>query len=120
MQEKATSIQPSADVELIPAFTQLLQYMTDNKIAEVARIKEIIPTIEERAKISLNDFLGKQPLTPLQTITFSFGGYYGELNVDGKPHGRGIIIDNSDRIYIGYFDNSCMSAGNNINIYWDG
>ncbi len=47
---------------------QLLQYLTDQKIPKVARIKAFIPTIEKRAKISVNEYLGKQPLTsPLKT-----------------------------------------------------
>ncbi len=44
---------------------QLLQYLTEQKIPEVSRVKEFIPTIEKRAKISVNDHLGKQPLTSL-------------------------------------------------------
>jgi hypothetical protein len=64
---------------------QLLQYLTDQKIPEVARIKEFIPTIEKRAKISVNEFIGKQSLTsPLQKKTYSNSKYYGELNADGK------------------------------------
>ena len=46
-----------------------MQYLTDQKIPEVARINDLIPTIEKRAKISFYDYLGKQPLTSLKTIT---------------------------------------------------
>jgi hypothetical protein len=59
--------------------------LTEQEIPEVARIKEFIPTIEKRAKISVKDHLGKQPLTsPLQTKTYSRNKYYGKLNADGK------------------------------------
>jgi hypothetical protein len=44
--------------------------MTDQKIPEVARIKEFIHIIEKRAKISVNDYLGRDALhTPLNTYT---------------------------------------------------
>ncbi len=73
--------------------------MTDQKIPEVARIQEFIPTIEKRAKISVNDHLGKQPLTlPLLSKTYHRGKYYGELKSVGEGHGRGIFILNDGRI----------------------
>jgi hypothetical protein len=56
---------------------QLLQYMTDQKIPEVARIKEYISIIEKRAKISVNDHLGKAIPTPLQTKINSDNKYFG-------------------------------------------
>ncbi len=99
---------------------QLLQYMTDQKIPEVARLKELIPTSEKRAKISVNDHLGKQPLTlPLQTKTYSNNKYYGEVNA-GNRHGRGISIFNNGVIHIGYFENGGCATGNYIYIYPDG
>ena len=95
--------------------------MTDQKIPEVARIKDFIPTIEKRAKISLEYFLGKQPLTSLQAKPGGFGRkYYGEVNADGKQHGRGIIIWNDGFIHIGYFKNGDRSTGNYIHILSDG
>ncbi len=64
---------------------QLLQYMTEQKIPEVARIKKLIPTVEKRANIKVHDFLGGGALhTPLNTITDSVKKYYGEVNADGK------------------------------------
>ena len=75
--------------------TQLLQYVTVQKIPEVARIKEFIPKVEKRAKISVNDHLGKGDLTsPLQTKSETWRKYYGEVNSDGEEHGRGIRIWN--------------------------
>ncbi len=108
--------------------TQLLQYLTDQKIPGLARIEEFIPTIEKRAKIgfwgkkiNVYDYLGKQSLTRLQTKTGDFGRkYFGELNADGKPHGRGIIIDNYDGIIIGYCENGVWSTGNYIAIHSNG
>jgi hypothetical protein len=101
--------------------TQLLQYVSDQKIPEVARIKEFIPTIEKRAKISLNDYLGKQPLTsPLQTETNSVYNYYGELNAKGLAHGRGIHILKNGNIAIGYCEDGDWSTGNYITIDSDG
>ncbi len=81
--------------------------MTDQKIPEVAIINDLIPTIEKRAKISVSDHLGKQPLTsPLQTKTFSNGNkYYGGVNGDGKQHDRGIELYNNGIIWIGYYEN---------------
>ncbi len=99
---------------------QLLQYMTDQKIPEVARIKEFITTIEKRAKISVSDHLGKQPLTsPLQTKIYKGSKYYGELNAGGYPHGRGIEIFNNGTIVIGYYENGDHSTGNYITILSD-
>ncbi len=77
--------------------------MTEQKIPEVARINEFIPTIEKRAKISVKDYLGKGALTPLQTKTDSNHKYYGEQNTDGKEHGGGIEIFNSGNFQIGYW-----------------
>jgi hypothetical protein len=62
----------------------LLQYLTDQKIPEVARIKDFIPTIEKRAKISFNAHLGKGALKPLKTKTYPKNKYYGELNERGE------------------------------------
>jgi hypothetical protein len=94
--------------------TQLLQYMTEQEIPEVARIKEFIPTIEKRVKIgfwgkriNLHDYLGKGALTLLQTKKNSWGTkYYGELNAFGDEHGRGIKINEYGDITIGYFESS--------------
>ncbi len=100
--------------------TQLLQYMNEQKIPEVARINELIPTVEKRAKISVKDHLGKQPLTPLQTKTDSVRKYCGELNSDGKTHGRGIFIYKDGSIWIGYYENGVLSTGNYITIFSEG
>ena len=102
------------------ALTQLLQYLIDQEIPEVARIYDLIPTVEMRAKISLNKYLGKPILTPLQSKTYSNGSkYYGELNENDKPHGRGIRILNDGYIHIGYFEKDMESTGNYITIYSD-
>ncbi len=101
--------------------TQLLQYMTDQKIPEVARIKEFNPTVEKRANIKVHDYLGFGAIhTPLQTKTYWWGKYYGEVDADGKGHCRGILIWNNGRITIGYFENDDVSTGNYITIYWNG
>ena len=103
------------------AFTQLLQYLIDQEIPEVARIYDLIPTVEMRAKISLNKYLGKPILTPLQSKTYSNGSkYYGELNENDKPHGRGILILNADDIRIAYYENGKISTGKYIHIHSDG
>jgi hypothetical protein len=95
--------------------------MTRQKIRDVARIKELLPTVEKRAKISVNDHLGKGTLlTPIQTITDSDYKYYGEVNADGEEHGRGIQIWNDGDIWIGYFENGVWSTGNYIRIWDDG
>ncbi len=102
--------------------TQLLQYLTDQKIPEVARVKEFIATVEKRAKISVNDHLGKQPLTsPLQTKTNSNFKYYGEVNADGEEHGKCISIRYDGTITIGFFKNGYwLSTGHYITINSDG
>ena len=94
--------------------------MTDQKIPEVARINDLIPTIEKRAKIIVKDHLGKGALRPLKTMTDSWGKYYGELNASGKEHGRGISIRNDGFILIGYRENGELSTGNYISIWSDG
>ncbi len=98
---------------------QLLQYVTDQKIPEVARIQELIPTIEKRAKISLNIHLGKAIPTLIQTKTFSNYKYYGELNEMGQAHGRGIKIFSYGDIEIEYYENGRWSTGNYIIIHSD-
>ncbi len=83
----------------------------------MARIKDFIPTIEKRAKISMNDFLGKGALTRIKTKKGTLGGkYYGELNANSEAHGRGISIYNDGRIWIGYFEDGWLSTGNFIQI----
>ncbi len=100
---------------------QLLQFMTGQKIPEVARIKEFVPTIEKRAKISVSDHLGKQPLTSLhQAKTESYGKYYGEVNKSGDEHGRGIRIWDDGTITIGYHKNGDWGTGKCIEILSNG
>ncbi len=94
--------------------------MTDQKIPEVARIQEFIPTIEKRAKISMHDHLGKQPLTSLKTKTYLFSKYYGELDESGKGYGRGIRIWNDGTICFGYWEDGSGGTGNYIYIHSDG
>ncbi len=84
-------------------YSQLINYLRAVECPYLDRVLKEFDTVEKRAKISLNDYLGKQPLTsPLQTYTHSIYRYYGELNVDGKEHGRGIDIYNDGFIRIGY------------------
>ncbi len=53
--------------------------------------------------------------TPLKTKTFLNWKYYGEVNANGKEHGRGIRIWNHGNIGIGYFENdSWWTTGNYI------
>ena len=94
--------------------------MTDQKIPEVARINDLIPTIEKRAKIIVKDHLGKGALRPLKTMTDSWGKYYGELNADGKEHGRGIKIYRTGSFIIRYLKNGGWSTGNYIHVWSDG
>jgi hypothetical protein len=95
--------------------------MTDQKIPEAERIKELIPTVEKRTNIVVNDFLGKHPLTsPIKTITYYDNNYYGEVNAVGKEHGRGIYKFDDGNIVIGYFKNGLRSTGNYIVIHSDG
>ncbi len=111
-------------------YTKLLRYAADQKISDsdlkVKQRKALdgleanIATLEQRAKINVKDYLGFGALqTPLQTKTFSNGKYYGELNADGKWQGRGIRIENTGRIWIGYWWNGRWSTGNYIRIYSD-
>ena len=46
--------------------------------------------------------------------------WIGELNEDGNLHDRGMHIDNSGNIHIGYFDNLNDAPGNFILILSDG
>ncbi len=46
--------------------------------------------------------------------------YFGEVNENKKAQGRGIFIDNSGRIRIGYFENGSWSTDNYIYIDSDG
>ncbi len=85
-------------------YSQIINYLRAEKCPDLDRVLELFDTIEKRAKISISDYLGKQPLTsPLQTYTDSRYKYYGEVNVDGKEHGRGIRIWNTGGIAIGYW-----------------
>lgn len=94
--------------------------MTDQQIPEVKRIKELIPTIESRAKIRVWDYLGKGALyTPLNTITYTDGKYFGEVNSNGEAHGRGIIIFSDHDIIIEYCEKG-FRTGNYITIFGDG
>ncbi len=99
----------------------MLQYLTDQKIPELAMVKERIATLEKRAHIKAKEHLDFGALhTPLQTNTYYWGKYYGEVNADGKEYGRSIIIYDNGYIMIGYFENGWSSTGNYIHIYSDG
>ncbi len=54
-------------------WTELFKYLVDQKIPELEKVKERIATVEKRAKISMNDYLGLGALhtllSPLQTET---------------------------------------------------
>ncbi len=103
-------------------WTELFQYLVDQKIPELEEVREKIATVEKRTNISVHDYLGFGALhTPLKTYTDSYGKYYGELNADGEAHGRGIGISNDGHIIIGYFvENDWYSTGNYIVISSDG
>jgi hypothetical protein len=78
-------------------------------------------TVEKRAKFSMNDYLGGGALhTPLQTITYLYSKSYGEVNADGKEHGRGIGLFDDNTIQIGYYENGGFTTGNYIWIDSDG
>ncbi len=82
----------------------IISHLRAIKCPELDYILKNLDTVEKRAKINVSDYLGKQPLTlPLQTITDSSYKYYGELNADGKEHGRGISIHDHGTIVIRYF-----------------
>ncbi len=84
----------------------MIDYLRAVKCPELEDLLKWFDIVEKRAKISLNNYLGKQPLRyPLQTKTESLGKYYGELNADDEPHGRGIIIynDGDGDIWIRYW-----------------
>ena len=112
--------QPEALESANFVLTQLLQYLTDQKIPEVERINDFIPTIEKRAKISMNDYLGKGELTSPQTKTDLYKKYYREFNKDGEEHDRGIRIWNDGSIEIGNFEDDFLGTGNYIHIYSGG
>ncbi len=46
--------------------------------------------------------------------------YFGEINKNNRPHGRGLRIYNNGHITIGYFQNGFRSTGNYIDIDSDG
>ncbi len=95
----------------------MIDYLRAVKCPKLEDVLKKFDTVEKRAKISLNNYLGKQPLTsPLQTITDSIYKYYGEVNADGKAHGRGIQIYNSGSICIDYWKNGRWIPGNYIDI----
>jgi hypothetical protein len=100
----------------------IISHLRAIKCPELEDILEKFDTVEKRAKINVSDYLGKQPLTsPLKTKTDSeYKYYYGEVNADGKEHGRGIHILNSGNIYIGYWENGGLSTGNYILIFSNG
>ncbi len=98
----------------------MIDYLRAVKCPELEDVLEKFDIVEKRAKISVKDHLGKQPLTsPLQTKPYSASKYYGELNSYGKEHGRGIDISNGS-ILIGYWEDGWLSTGNYIKIWSDG
>ncbi len=98
-----------------------VDFIGKQQIQDAEKLKARLAAVEQRTKISLNEYLGKQPLTsPLQTLTKKDYKYYGEVNGSGKPHGRGIEINNDGDIWIGYWQNGSDDTGNYIRIYDDG
>ena len=48
-----------------------VDYIGKQQIQDAEKLKASLAAVEKRAKISVNEYLGKQPLlTPLQTKTF--------------------------------------------------
>ncbi len=68
----------------------IISHLRAIKCSELEKLLKRIDKVEKRAKINVSDYLGKQPLTSLQTIPGSGYKYYGELNADDKIYGRGI------------------------------
>jgi hypothetical protein len=81
-----------------------------------------IGTVEWRAKMSAKNYLGFGRLqSPIKTYTDSDYKYYGEVNANGKLHGRGTRIYRYGTILIGYFENGeWRGTGNYIIIHSDG
>ncbi len=65
------------------------------------------------------NWLSMRPDTSNYFKDFSTGTYFGELNENNKPHGRGICIWNDGRIWIGYCENG-LGPGHYIHIDSDG
>ncbi len=101
----------------------MLKYMADQEIPELEQIKEHIATVEIRAQIRVKEHLGFGALhTTLYTKNNSIlkYKYYGELNADGKEHGRGIKIYRTGSFIIRYLKNGGWSTGNYIHVWSDG
>ncbi len=91
------------------------------KVQNVDLLKAAIAYVEKRAKISVKKHLDFGDLhTPLNTYTDEYDKHYGELNADGKEHGRGISIEIDSYIRIGYYEHGELSTGNYIIIHSDG
>ena len=76
---------------------------------------EEVGDITERLNLTSSD-QDWLSLRPSSATRYFKDNYFGELNEKNIPHGRGIYIFSSGRVYIGYFNNGDDAPGNFINI----
>lgn len=89
-------------------FSTLLNFMNDKQDPWINMIKMAFPKVEERANISIKEYL-EFNITPTEINHYANwqGKYYGECN-QGKnntlfAHGKGIRTLEDGRITLGYF-----------------
>ena len=77
-------------------------------VPEEANLYVKIASLEERAGISVSDYLAFGAIDDnlkqqLKVRKGKYGIYYGERSEDNLNHGKGIYIESNGDIYINYF-----------------
>ena len=103
--------------------TQVIKHAREEKLPAINKLVDGITTVEERTGKSIREHLAFGDLLDhkqLRMKTFSGGVYFGEVDLNNKKHGRGILIQNLGHIYIQNFLDDDPAAGNYIYVHSDG
>jgi hypothetical protein len=100
----------------------MIQIGHDQKLPVMSKFLSEIARVEQRAAISVRDYLGfgNHTQVGLKYLKVNGDDFIGEFNSDNKLHGRGIRIYRDGYIGIQYWNNGSLAPGNYIYIHGDG
>ena len=131
MQSSTTQATQEAKPQLKDFLAQLLDDPENQKLPVIKDVNAALSLVEQRIKKKANEHLGfvgdlkdhgelyvKYSDKPEETGFAAGAKYLGEWSKEtNKPHGRGIRIRSSDRIYIQYYNNGDGAPGKYIHIW---
>ena len=100
----------------------MIQIGHDQKLPIMSKFLSEIARVEQRASISVRDYIGfgNHTQVGLKYLKVNGNDCIGEFNSDNKLHGRGIYINLNGSIFIGYWNNGALAPGECIYIWSSG